>query len=79
MRVGKKKPDSEPDIILNGLGIKPQHCVFINDGEKIFISVEGRVKNKIKFIYIIFFLSFLIGIIQTRMISRNLYTSMDKF
>lgn len=54
--VGKKKDEYQPDIILNGLGIKPKHCIFINDGEKVFISLEGKVTKFWNLIFTHFFL-----------------------
>ena len=38
--IGKKKSDSSPDIILNVLGVKPNHCTIMNHLGKLFISRE---------------------------------------
>ena len=42
-RIGRKRGDNELEIILNGLGVKPNHCNIVNEKGKIFIVPGNEV------------------------------------
>ena len=48
--VGKSKGNPVPEIILNGLGIKPNHCYFQNDNGKLFLVPGKEVFKKTNYL-----------------------------
>lgn len=48
--VGRDTGDSQPDIILKGLGIKPNHAMFVNENNQ--ITIEPGDQECCEFIFL---------------------------